>query len=203
VPGGDVVDMYQGQGWPNQSEHSRLICRTFFSKNINSITFVHIPKNPFWFNAGYGIVMGAVWVLMSGQVIRIVTETFAPHYCDARIQYRFIFHVGGSYFLNLMPRGCVYLLGLNRCVLNHDAHVLAVSDYLFPHANKKRFIESLQKLWWQMDWSRSNITGRCSVAKRMKIKRIALANIVNDQTLCTQLTRLLHRAEWSKAFFLG
>jgi enoyl-CoA hydratase/carnithine racemase len=190
--GGDVVAMYQAMV-TNQSEHSPSDLQDFFSKEYQLDYLIHNYQKPFlvW---GNGIVMGGGLGLMSGASHRIVTET--SRIAMPEISIGLYPDVGGSYFLNLMPAGCGLFLGLTGASINAtDALYCQLADYIIPHANKKRFIESLQQLEWQMDEQVNHllVDAQCQAHEDKAV--LPSANIVNYQTLCTQLTSCSQVAE--------
>lgn len=150
--GGDIVHMYnemqkhKGKYPPDIEE--------YFTKEYQLDYLIHSYRKPFivW---GNGIVMGGGLGMMVGGSHRIVTEN--SRIAMPEISIGLYPDVGGSCFLNRMPKNCGLFLGLTGASINAvDAKYCKLADYFVVNTHKKVFIERLTQLDWQDSESDNN-----------------------------------------------
>ena len=148
--GGDVVAMYKAMVAAQQAGQSGLapqLLVDFFSREYQLDYLLHTYSKPVmvW---GHGIVMGGGMGLMAGASHRIVTET--SRIAMPEITIGLYPDVGGSYFLNRMPKGCGLFLGLSGASINAtDALYCQLADYFIACEHKASLLAKLQQANWQ------------------------------------------------------
>ncbi|MFT4929764.1 MAG: enoyl-CoA hydratase/carnithine racemase, partial [Phenylobacterium sp.] len=96
---------------------------------------------------GQGIVMGGGLGLMSGASHRIVTES--SRIAMPEITIGLYPDVGGTYFLNKMPKGCGLFLGLTGASINAaDAKYINLADYFVGQDRKQALFDELLTTKW-------------------------------------------------------
>lgn len=144
--GGDVVAMYHAMA-NNCSEHAPALLQDFFTHEYQLDYLIHTYAKPIvvW---GHGIVMGGGLGLMAGASHRIVTAS--SRIAMPEISIGLYPDVGGSYFLNQMPKGCGLFLGLTGASINAaDALYSGLADYFIPQLSKQVFLAQLVAADWQ------------------------------------------------------
>lgn len=113
----------------------------FFAEEYRLDHRIHTYAKPIlvW---GSGIVMGGGLGLMAGASHRIVTET--SRVAMPEITIGLFPDVGGSWFLNRMPRGIGRFLALTGASINaHDLIVAGLADHFVRAANRDAIFERL------------------------------------------------------------
>jgi len=143
--GGDIVHMYN-EMQAHKGEFSPGI-EEYFTKEYQLDYLIHTFSKPFvvW---GNGIVMGGGLGMMVGGSHRVVTEN--SRIAMPEISIGLYPDVGGSYFLNRMPKNCGLFLGLTGASINAaDAKYCHLADHFVANDKKDSFIEQLTQLNWQ------------------------------------------------------
>lgn len=142
--GGDIRDLYHSmKNEPGSYQH---YVQDFFTKEYSLDYLIHTFDKPVlvW---GNGIVMGGGLGLMAGASHRIVTVTSRIAMPEMAIG--LYPDVGGSWFLNRMPKGCGLFLGLTGASINAaDAKLIDLADHFIPHEQKTQVIEQLKTIRW-------------------------------------------------------
>jgi len=159
--GGDVVSLYKSMKDNPDADQVPAMAAAFFREEYTLDNFIHEFPKPFivW---GSGIVMGGGMGLLMGASHRIVTET--SRLAMPEITIGLFPDVGGSYFLNKMPKGCGMFCGLTGALINaSDAIELGLADYFNSAENLDAFVSELQKIDWQQADAVSKLNELCQV----------------------------------------
>lgn len=159
--GGDVVSLYKSMNTNPDANQVPSMAAEFFREEYKLDNFIHEYPKPFivW---GSGIVMGGGMGLLMGASHRIVTET--SRLAMPEITIGLFPDVGGSYFLNKMPKGCGMFCGLTGAMINaSDAIELGLADYFNSADNLDGFISELQKVDWQQENATAKLDELCKV----------------------------------------
>lgn len=142
--GGDIRDLYHSMR--SEPGSFQPYVQDFFTKEYSLDYLIHTFDKPVlvW---GNGIVMGGGLGLMAGASHRIVTSTSRIAMPEMAIG--LYPDVGGSWFLNRMPKGCGLFLGLTGASINAaDAKLIDLADHFIPHDKKAAVIEKLKSIRW-------------------------------------------------------
>ncbi|MFT4993081.1 MAG: enoyl-CoA hydratase/carnithine racemase [Paraglaciecola sp.] len=142
--GGDVVAMHDAM-LSAEGELSASL-QSFFTEEYQLDYLIHRFAKPFvvW---GNGIVMGGGLGLMSAASHRIVTAS--SRIAMPEISIGLYPDVGGSWFLNKMPKACGLFLGLTGASINAaDALYVKLADYYVAHEAKALFLAQLAETDW-------------------------------------------------------
>ncbi|WP_333798276.1 enoyl-CoA hydratase/isomerase family protein [Rheinheimera sp.] len=142
--GGDIRELYHSM--KNEPGTYQQYVQDFFTKEYSLDYLIHTFDKPVlvW---GNGIVMGGGLGLMAGASHRIVTATSRIAMPEMAIG--LYPDVGGSWFLNRMPKGCGLFLGLTGASINAaDAKLIDLADHFIPHEQKAQVIEQLKAIRW-------------------------------------------------------
>ena len=145
--GGDIVDLYTSMK-ANHGEYSPEI-EQFFTSEYELDHLIHTFEKPFlvW---GTRIVMGGGLGLLAGGSHRVVTE--ASRIAMPEISIGLYPDVGGSYFLNRMPKGCGLFLGLTGASINGtDAKYVHLADYFVGSSYREELVSVLVSKSWSHD----------------------------------------------------
>ncbi len=145
--GGDLVHLYQSllahPGRPNPSGER------FFATEYRLDYSIHTYPKPLlcW---GNGIVMGGGLGLMAGASHRVVTET--SRIAMPEIGIGLYPDVGGTWFLNRMPKRVGLYLGLTASACNAaDALFVDLGDYFITHDQQAAVLDRLADSHWSDD----------------------------------------------------
>lgn len=142
--GGDIRQLYQAM-----QEHAGEVAEyveQFFTAEYQLDHFIHTFDKPImcW---GNGIVMGGGLGIMAGASHKVVTET--SRIAMPEITIGLYPDVGGSYFLNHMPKGCGLFLGLTGASINAtDAKFVGLADSFVPANKKQDVLDALLTTSW-------------------------------------------------------
>lgn len=142
--GGDIRDLYTAMT-KNPGQHVPYI-EEFFTNEYQLDYLIHTFEKPIlvW---GQGIVMGGGLGLMAGASHRIVTES--SRIAMPEITIGLYPDVGGTYFLNKMPKGCGMFLGLTGASINAtDAKYINLADYFVGQDKKQDLFDKLLVTKW-------------------------------------------------------
>jgi enoyl-CoA hydratase/carnithine racemase len=149
--GGDVRRLYDAIVEQRQKDPKKLPqdCLEFFTREYQLDYEIHQYPKPIVVWAD-GIVMGGGIGLESGASHRIVTEK--SKLAMPEITIGLYPDVGGTWFLNNMPRGFGIYLGLTGTRLNAaDCLYLNLADHFIPSTLKPEVITRLQEASWEND----------------------------------------------------
>ncbi|GGD53482.1 enoyl-CoA hydratase/isomerase family protein [Lacimicrobium alkaliphilum] len=185
--GGDVVAMYKAMK-ASQGETPALV-EEFFTREYMLDHLIHTYDKPLiiW---GNGITMGGGLGLMAGASHRIVTET--ARIAMPEISIGLYPDVGGSWFLNRMPKGCGLFLGLTGASINAaDAQYVGLADYLISQGSKDGFIEHLQQCEWTdaITWNHEKVSEVCLQFAEESRSLTPDSNIKAHQPLIEKVTQ--------------
>lgn len=141
--GGDIVHLYEGM---QDGEQGVNAASQYFADEYQLDYLIHAYTKPIlvW---GAGIVMGGGLGLMAGASHRVVTET--SRIAMPEITIGLFPDVGGSYFLNRMPKGCGLFLGLTGASVNAaDALHVNLADHFLTNAQKQSLLDQLIDVHW-------------------------------------------------------
>ncbi|MCY7294167.1 enoyl-CoA hydratase/isomerase family protein [Alteromonas sp. a30] len=159
--GGDVVSLYNAMKDNEDPSSVPDMAATFFREEYKLDNFIHEYPKPFivW---GSGIVMGGGMGLLMGASHRIVTET--SRLAMPEITIGLFPDVGGSYFLNRMPKGCGLFCGLTGAMINaSDAIELGLADYFNSAENLNSFVSELKNIEWKARDASKQLDQLCQV----------------------------------------
>lgn len=142
--GGDIRDLYHSM--KNEPGCYQRYVQDFFTKEYHLDYLIHTFDKPVlvW---GNGIVMGGGLGLMAGASHRVVTVTSRIAMPEMAIG--LYPDVGGSWFLNRMPKGCGLFLGLTGASINAaDAKLIDLADHFIPNEQKAQVIDKLKGIRW-------------------------------------------------------
>lgn len=191
--GGDVVAMYRAmQASPNTVPAS---LQDFFTREYQLDYLIHNYKKPLlvW---GNGIVMGGGLGLMSGASHRVVTET--ARIAMPEITIGLYPDVGGSWFLNRMPKGCGEFLGLTGASINaSDALYIKLADHFVAAQQKSALLEAIVQHNWQSDENSNHrsLTQLCEEAGQASFDLLPEGNVQQHQGLLDPLANCSSAAE--------
>ncbi|MDB5967763.1 MAG: enoyl-CoA hydratase/isomerase family protein [Hydrocarboniphaga sp.] len=185
--GGDVRSMHQAivdhRGAPPNLENL-----AFFSEEYRLDHRIHTYPKPVlvW---GSGIVMGGGLGLMAGASHRVVTGT--SRVAMPEITIGLFPDVGGSYFLNRMPRAFGLFLALTGASINgHDLLVTRLADHFVDTADRNEIFEQLATVAWTGDTAadRAALTVLLQGFSERAADRLPASNLLSHQALIEQLT---------------
>jgi enoyl-CoA hydratase/carnithine racemase len=142
--GGDIRDLYDAM-IKNPGQQAPYV-EEFFTHEYQLDYLIHTFEKPLlvW---GQGFVMGGGLGMMAGASHRIVTET--SRIAMPEITIGLYPDVGGTYFLNQMPRGCGMFLGMTGASINAaDAKFINLADFFVAQDNKHALYEELMVTKW-------------------------------------------------------
>ena len=142
--GGDIRDLYDAMV-KNPGKQAPYV-EEFFTHEYQLDYLIHTYEKPIllW---GQGIVMGGGLGMMAGASHRVVTET--SRIAMPEITIGLYPDVGGTYFLNQMPKGCGLFLGLTGASINAaDAKFINLADYFVSQDSRYALIEELLVTRW-------------------------------------------------------
>jgi enoyl-CoA hydratase/carnithine racemase len=142
--GGDIRDLYAAM-IEKPGEQAEYVER-FFTLEYQLDYLIHTFEKPFlvW---GQGFVMGGGLGMMAGASHRVVTET--SRIAMPEITIGLYPDVGGTYFLNRMPKGCGLFLGMTGASINAaDAKYINLADFFVAQDKKYAFYEELLVTKW-------------------------------------------------------
>lgn len=145
--GGDIVSMHSAM---KENVHSTQVnelpptpdfLKAFFTQEYRLDYCIHTFPKPIiaW---GNGIIMGGGLGLFAASHVKIVTQS--ARIAMPEITIGLFPDVGGSYFLNQMPKGVGMFLGLTGASINtNDTLAIGLADAVIAHEQKASFIEAL------------------------------------------------------------
>lgn len=144
--GGDIVSMYQSMQNEQAVNPNKLpdFMAQFFALEYRLDYTMHAYPKPIicW---GNGIIMGGGLGVFAGASHKIITET--ARVAMPEITIGLFPDVGGSYFLNKMPKGVGKFLGLTASSINaSDCINIGLADYFLLNEDKARFLNELADL---------------------------------------------------------
>lgn len=142
--GGDIVHLYK-EMQQHPSEYAPAI-EDYFTKEYQLDYLIHTFDKPFvvW---GNGIVMGGGLGMMVGASHRVVTES--SRIAMPEISIGLYPDVGGSWFLNRMPKHCGLFLGLTGASINAaDAKYTKLADVFITADKKEALLSQMQQINW-------------------------------------------------------
>lgn len=183
--GGDVVAMHNAMlSSPGDIPAS---LQDFFTEEYQLDYLIHRYNKPFLVWA-HGIVMGGGLGLMSGASHRIVTAN--SRIAMPEISIGLYPDVGGSWFLNKMPKGCGLFLGLTGASINAaDALYVNLADYFVAHEAKEKFIGQLAEIDWQGTASADHkqLDEICEALHGAHVSALPAGNVEAHQGMIDQL----------------
>ncbi|TLU65212.1 enoyl-CoA hydratase/isomerase family protein [Thalassotalea litorea] len=183
--GGDIVHLYKGMQQGDSGEGS---ASQYFTDEYQLDYLIHAYNKPFlvW---GAGIVMGGGLGLMAGASHRVVTES--SRIAMPEISIGLFPDVGGSYFLNHMPKGCGLFLGLTGASVNAaDALHVGLADHFLTNQQQKVLIEQLMDVHWgdTISLNHEKLTKVLSALSGDVKSSMPHSNIVKHQLLIESIT---------------
>ncbi|MFT5163731.1 MAG: enoyl-CoA hydratase/carnithine racemase [Alteromonadaceae bacterium] len=184
--GGDIRDLYAAMT-KNPGTHTPYL-EEFFTNEYQLDYLIHTFDKPLmvW---GQGIVMGGGLGLMAGASHRVVTES--SRIAMPEISIGLYPDVGGSYFLNQMPKGCGLFLGLTGASINAaDAKHIKLADFFVAQDKKEALIAELVDTKWG-DTTTLNHQKLNDVVHRFESESLNLmpqGNVQSHGELITQVT---------------
>ncbi|WP_371193290.1 enoyl-CoA hydratase/isomerase family protein [Glaciecola sp. SC05] len=148
--GGDIVSMYHAMKEHRPKAKGDLEAPTpgflqdFFTQEYRLDYCLHTFPKPVivW---GNGIIMGGGLGLFTASQIKLVTES--ARIAMPEISIGLFPDVGGSYFLNRLPKGLGLFLGLTAASINaQDTLSIGLADALVLHERKSDFLRTLCQL---------------------------------------------------------
>ncbi|TKB43086.1 enoyl-CoA hydratase/isomerase family protein [Thalassotalea mangrovi] len=183
--GGDIVHLYKGMQNDTQGAQS---ASQYFCDEYKLDYLIHAYNKPLlvW---GSGIVMGGGLGLMAGASHRIVTET--SRIAMPEITIGLFPDVGGSYFLNRMPKGCGLFLGLTGASVNAaDALHVNLADHFLTNERKQVLLDQLIEVHWgdTISLNHEKLTKVLSSLGAEVKSSLPKSNLVKHQQLIESLT---------------
>jgi enoyl-CoA hydratase/carnithine racemase len=144
--GGDIVSMYQSMKNEQTTNPNKLpdFMAQFFALEYRLDYAIHAFPKPVicW---GTGIIMGGGLGVFAGGSHKVITET--ARVAMPEITIGLFPDVGGSYFLNKMPKGVGKFLGLTASSINAaDCIEIGLADYFLLNEDKTKFLSELAAL---------------------------------------------------------
>jgi enoyl-CoA hydratase/carnithine racemase len=144
--GGDIVSMYQSMKNEQATNTNKLpdFMAQFFALEYRLDYAIHAFPKPVicW---GTGIIMGGGLGVFAGGSHKIITDT--ARVAMPEITIGLFPDVGGSYFLNKMPKGVGKFLGLTASSINaSDCVRIGLADYFLLNEDKAKFLNELVAL---------------------------------------------------------
>jgi enoyl-CoA hydratase/carnithine racemase len=148
--GGDIVSMHSAMKQnvhatqANEMPPTPDFLKAFFTQEYRLDYCIHTFPKPIiaW---GNGIIMGGGLGLFAASHVKIVTQT--ARIAMPEITIGLFPDVGGSYFLNQMPKGVGMFLGLTGASINaNDTLAIGLADAVIAHEQKASFIAGLAGL---------------------------------------------------------
>jgi len=145
--GGDIVSMHSAM---KENVHATQVnelpptpdfLKEFFTQEYRLDYCIHTFPKPIiaW---GNGVIMGGGLGLFAASHVKIVTQS--ARIAMPEITIGLFPDVGGSYFLNQMPKGVGMFLGLTGASINtNDTLAIGLADAVIAHEQKASFIEAL------------------------------------------------------------
>ncbi|MBU2877338.1 MULTISPECIES: enoyl-CoA hydratase/isomerase family protein [Aliiglaciecola] len=164
--GGDVVSMYNAMKDSKTEQNNPAmvpeLLETFFSQEYRLDYLIHTYPKPIlaW---GNGIIMGGGLGLLAGASHRVVTEDALIAMPEAAIG--LYPDVGGSWFLNKMPKGVGQFLGVTGAKINcHDAKFANLADFVIQHQNKLQVLRQIKTTDWTENFAQNGqlLTALCA-----------------------------------------
>ncbi|ALS98589.1 enoyl-CoA hydratase/isomerase family protein [Lacimicrobium alkaliphilum] len=185
--GGDVVAMYKAM--QASGGETPALVEEFFTREYRLDHLIHSYDKPLviW---GNGITMGGGLGLLAGASHRVVTET--ARIAMPEISIGLYPDVGGSWFLNRMPKGCGLFLGLTGASINAtDALYVGLADYLISQGSKEEFVEHLQQCHWTdaPTWNHEKLSEACLQFAQESESLKPESNIESHQSLIEKVTQ--------------
>ncbi|MDO6721045.1 enoyl-CoA hydratase/isomerase family protein [Psychrosphaera sp. 1_MG-2023] len=143
--GGDVVQLYKATVEAGKSAIAPYI-ETFFTQEYELDYLIHTFGKPIlcW---GHGIVMGGGLGLFAGASHRVVTQK--SRIAMPEITIGLYPDVGGTYFLNKMPKGAGLFLALTGASINgSDAKFVQLADHFVLSEHQGDLIEEVLLVKW-------------------------------------------------------
>jgi len=185
--GGDVKSLQQALVNTNGNEAKQLVVSEYFTAEYQVDYLLHNFGKPLivW---GDGIIMGGGLGLFMGASHRVVTET--ARIAMPEITIGLFPDVGATWFLNRLPQpGVGLFLGLTGASINaNDAKYLGLSEYLIPAAKYADVMHALISLDWHSDSDLHHHQVDLLLTKQYADVDFAAGNLINHQTLFTQLS---------------
>lgn len=142
--GGDIVELYNAM--VKNPGQQAVYVEEFFTNEYQLDYLIHTFEKPFLV-FGQGFVMGGGLGMMAGASHRIVSET--SRIAMPEISIGLYPDVGGTYFLNQMPKGCGEFLGLTGASINAaDAKFINLADFFVAQDKKYALYEELLVTRW-------------------------------------------------------
>ncbi|EPE2651238.1 enoyl-CoA hydratase/isomerase family protein [Vibrio fluvialis] len=144
--GGDVRTMHNVMRDKCKAE-VQAFCTEYFSLEYECDYLIHTYSKPIivW---GDGIVMGGGMGLFMGCSHKVVTPR--TRMAMPEISIGLYPDVGGTWFLNRLPKGVGLFLGLTGASINAtDAIDIRMADYLLLHEHHSAMLERLQAQRWE------------------------------------------------------
>ncbi|WP_394176649.1 enoyl-CoA hydratase/isomerase family protein [Thalassotalea litorea] len=184
--GGDIVHLYKGM---QQSADSNNSASQYFTDEYQLDYLIHAYSKPIlvW---GSGIVMGGGLGLMAGASHRVVTQT--SRIAMPEITIGLFPDVGGSYFLNRMPKGCGLFLGLTGASVNAaDAMHVRLADHFLTNEQHQLLIERLIDVHWgnTISLNHEKLTQVLSALGSAVKSSMPRSNILKHQAIIADTTR--------------
>lgn len=185
--GGDVKSLQQALVSTQGNEAKQQIVSDYFTAEYQVDYLLHNFGKPLvvW---GDGIIMGGGLGLFMGASHRVVTET--ARIAMPEITIGLFPDVGATWFLNRLPQpGVGLFLGLTGASINaNDAKYLGLSEYLIPAVKYADVLNALTKLAWQADTALHHQQVDELLTTQYADANFATGNLVNHQSLFTQLS---------------
>lgn len=203
--GGDVQQLYHSAtsapGGPCE------YAEDFFREEYQLNYLIHRYSKPI-VCIGHGIVMGGGLGLMAGASHRVVTET--SRIAMPEITIGLFPDVGGTYFLNRMPRGLGKFFALTGAPLNaRDALYVGLANYALQSSDVDELINQLVGHQWKTNYE-DNCSELDLLLKALHQTDSALEHYMHSEirnhlsdleTICqqTSLGEMIHAIETSPA----
>ena len=147
--GGDIIKLYESM---KQSPNGpNPYAENFFTREYNLDYLIHTYPKPI-ICIGHGIVMGGGLGLFAGASHRVVTEH--SRMAMPEITIGLFPDVGGTWFLNKMPKNCGLYLGLTGSSINAtDALYLTLATHFISSDSRGSLLRQLKGAEWSNDTS--------------------------------------------------
>lgn len=175
--GGDLREMYDScvatPGGPC------IEAEQFFLEEYQLDHLIHRYTKPI-VCFGHGIVMGGGMGLMAGASHRVVSER--SRIAMPEVGIGLFPDVGGSYFMNRIPRGLGVFFSLTGAPINAlDALWCQLADYALPSTQIPDCIEQLSNTKWQPGQHQHNHQQVSQILQRFNYPSRSLANLIEAQ----------------------
>lgn len=184
--GGDIVYLYNNL--PSKNGDKAPIIEEFFIDEYELDYLIHTYSKPVivW---GNGIVMGGGLGLMAGASHRVATES--TRIAMPEISIGLFPDVGGSYFLNKMPKNCGLFLGLTGASINaSDAKYTQLADHFIQNDKKAELLSQLQQINWgnTIALNHEKLSTVLIEFEKSSISAMPLSNVKQHQKLIDKVT---------------